>query len=51
MTSLFLIVGVGAAAVLVALLLRRGGRDTSPDLGTVSTNWLAEQRLGPGRDR
>ncbi len=51
MTSLILIVGAGVAVLLAALLFRRSGRGSSPDLGTVSTTWLSEQRLGPGRDR
>jgi hypothetical protein len=43
---------VGGAAVAIVLALGRwwDRRDRRADLGTVSDQWVAEQRLGP-RDR
>ena len=52
MTAIWIVVGVVVAAVLIALVasLRRRGE---PDLGVVSGQWIAEQRLsqGPNRQR
>jgi hypothetical protein len=41
-------IGVGAAVVAVAAVLafvQRGGQDKEADLGTISGQWKAEQRL------
>jgi hypothetical protein len=52
-TVVWIVVGVGVAGAVMALLSswrRRGGQ---ADLGVVSSQWIAEQRLmqGPARRR
>jgi len=51
-TAVWILVALGVAAAATALIAtrrRRGG----PDLGVVSSQWIAEQRLtqGPARRR
>jgi hypothetical protein len=50
MSTMLVIAGVGLAAAVVALVASwsRGGRTT--DLGAVSSQWIAEHRLGSGQD-
>jgi hypothetical protein len=51
-TAFWIVVGVGVAVLAIALVAswRRRGE---PDLGVVSSQWIAEQRLaqGPNRQR
>ena len=49
-TSFAAVAGVAIAAALVALVMSwsRGGNTT--DLGAVSSQWIAEHRLGSGQD-
>jgi hypothetical protein len=51
-TAIWILAGVGVAGVAMALVAswRRRG---DPDLGVVSSQWIAEQRLsqGPTRQR
>jgi hypothetical protein len=42
---------VAAVAALAPIWLRRDQRSDRADLGTVSHQWIAEQRLGHGSDR
>jgi hypothetical protein len=46
----WLVIGLGIAAAVGALLTswRRGAR--TADLGAVSTQWIAEHRFGSGQD-
>jgi hypothetical protein len=47
---MWIVAGLAVVAVCVALIsawLRRGQRT---DLGTVSHQWIMENRLGPGQD-
>ena len=45
-----LLVGLLAVAAAVIALLTFWRSDRGSDLGTVSPQWIAEQRLGPGSD-
>jgi hypothetical protein len=48
--TIWALVGLAALGAVIALItsLRRGDRDA--DMGAVSSQWLQEQRLGPGSD-
>jgi hypothetical protein len=50
MNTMLVIAGVALAAAIVALVMSwsRGGSTT--DLGAVSSQWIAEHRLGSGQD-
>jgi predicted ATPase len=50
MSSLFIMIGLGAAgvAILIAALWRRGS--ASAELGSVSHQWIAELRAGEPYD-
>jgi hypothetical protein len=50
MNGAWLVVGLGVAGAIVALVtaLRRGEHAT--DLGAVSSQWIAEHRFGSGQD-
>jgi len=50
MNGAWLVVGLGVAGAIVALVtaLRRGEHAT--DLGAVSSQWIAEHRFGSGPD-
>jgi hypothetical protein len=43
--------GIALAGIVIALIVSWYGRDRSADLGTVSQQWIAEQRSGSTRDR
>jgi hypothetical protein len=46
MTEVWMLIGAGVAAVLAVLAKSRFRREQDYDLGTVSHNWIAEQRFG-----
>lgn len=48
--TMWVVVGLGVAGALVALVTAWHRRDQPPDLGAVSYQWVAEQRLGQGND-
>jgi hypothetical protein len=50
MNGAWLVIGLGVAGAVVALLTawQRGNRTT--DLGAVSSHWIAEHRFGSGQD-
>jgi hypothetical protein len=50
MNTVWVVVGLGIAGAVIALVTswRRG--DHLSDLGTVSHQWIAEHRLGSGQD-
>ena len=50
MNGAWLVIGLGLVGAVVALVTswQRGGR--TADLGTVSSHWIAEHRLGSGQD-
>jgi len=43
--------GIALAGIVIALVVSWYGRDRQGDLGTVSEQWVAEQRFGSTRDR
>jgi hypothetical protein len=45
----WIVLGIGIAVALLAVALSRRRRDQDPDLGSVSSNWIAEQRTGQNR--
>ena len=51
MTVLWILIGLGAAGGVVAVVASRP-RDAGPhaDLGTVSSQWISEHRLGANQD-
>ncbi len=50
MTTMWIVIGLGVVAALVALigLSQRGGQRA--DLGAVSNQWISEHRLGQNND-
>lgn len=52
MIALWILLALGAVGGVVALLLMSRQRDGSPhaDLGTVSSQWISEHRLGTNQD-
>lgn len=50
MNTLWVVLGLGVVGSVIALVTswRRGDRQT--DMGAVSSQWIAEQRLGSGSD-
>jgi hypothetical protein len=51
MTALWIVLALGVVGGVIGLLLARP-RDGSPhaDLGTVSSQWISEHRLGANQD-
>ena len=51
MNTMWFFVGLGGVVLVVGLiaLLRRGAQ--SVDLGAVSSQWIAEHRMGSGSDQ
>jgi hypothetical protein len=49
--ALWLVVGLGGIGVVIALMASWFRRTQTADLGTVSDQWIAEQRLGAASDR
>lgn len=47
----WLVGGLAIAAIILAVVTSWYRRGREPDLGTVSHQWMAEQRLGGTRDR
>jgi hypothetical protein len=52
-TVVWIVVGLGVAGAVMALVSLRRRRSGHADLGVVSNQWIAEQRLveGPARRR
>jgi hypothetical protein len=50
MNSVWVIAALGVAGAIVSLVVTRIRGDRLSDLGTVSSQWIAEHRLGPGND-
>jgi len=48
--NVWMVVGLGVAGALVALVIAWLRSDRHPDLGAVSSQWIAEHRLGQGHD-
>lgn len=50
MSAVWIVVGLGAVGAVIALLAswQRGGPHS--DLGTVSSQWVSEHRLGQNQD-
>jgi hypothetical protein len=46
----WIVLGIGVAVAVLMLTTSWRRRDQSLDLGSVSHQWIAEQRMGPGRD-
>ena len=51
MTMLWILIALGAVGAVIALRVSRS-RDGAPhaDLGTVSSQWISEHRLGANQD-
>ena len=47
----WIVPSVGVVVAIALLVASRLRRDHDVDLGTVSHQWMAEQRLGQGHDR
>ena len=50
MNALWVLLAIAVAGAIVALAMSWLRRDEDSDLGTVSHQWIAEQRLGQGQD-
>jgi LPXTG-motif cell wall-anchored protein len=48
--TVWIVVGLVIAGALAALIFSRRRRDPFDDLGAVSHQWIAEQRLGQSND-
>lgn len=46
----WMVLTVGAVGAMIVLATSRLRRRQAADLGTVSDQWIAEQRLGQGHD-
>jgi hypothetical protein len=49
-TTVWIVVGLGVAGAIAALVTSLRRRDPFDDLGAVSHQWIAEQRLGQTND-
>jgi hypothetical protein len=50
-TAGWIILGIAVAVALLVFAASWRRRDQEADLGSVSHQWMAEQRLGQGHDR
>ena len=50
MSAIWLVVGLGLAAGVVALVSAWQRGDERADMGAVSSQWIAEHRMGSGDD-
>jgi hypothetical protein len=50
MTALWILVALGAVGGVIALVLSRTRGGPHSDLGTVSSQWISEHRLGANQD-
>ena len=50
MNIVWMVVGLGVAAAIIALIPSWQRRDEHADLGAVSHRWIAEHRLGQDHD-
>lgn len=48
--AMWFVVALAAAAVVVALVVAWSRAERPADLGAVSSQWIAEHRLGQGHD-
>ena len=48
--NVWLAVGAGVLGAIVALLVAWSRTDRRADMGAVSSQWIAEHRLGQGHD-
>jgi hypothetical protein len=46
----WIVLGIGIAIVMIMLTTPWRRRDRQRDLGSVSHQWIAEQRMGQGHD-
>ena len=51
LSAVWLVGGMTLVGIVVALVTSRYRRDRAADLGTVSHQWMAEQRFGGPRNR
>ena len=51
MNMVWLVGGIALVGVVIALVMSWYRPDQQADLGTVSQQWVAEQRFGGSRDR
>jgi hypothetical protein len=47
----WIVIGIGVAVAMLVLTTSWRRRDQEVDLGTVSHQWMAEQRMGQGHER
>ena len=50
MSAIWIVVGLGVAGVVIALVASLKGGGPHADLGTVSSQWISEHRLGSNQD-
>lgn len=50
-TASWIVVGLGVAVVVFVLAATWRRRNQEPDLGSVSHQWIAEQRMGQSHER
>ena len=50
MSALWIVIGVAAVGAVVALLAMLSRSGPHSDLGTVSSQWISEHRLGSNQD-
>ena len=52
MSAILVVVGIGAVGAVIAFIAarQRGGSGPHADLGTVSSQWISEHRLGQNQD-
>jgi hypothetical protein len=47
----WIVIGIGVAVAMLVLTTSWRRRDQEVDLGSVSHQWMAEQRMGQGHER
>ena len=50
MNTVWVVIGLGIAGALVALIASWSRGNHAADLGAVSQQWIAEHRIGSGQD-
>jgi hypothetical protein len=50
MNAIFVVAGLAAVAVVIAFVASRQRGGPHADLGTVSSQWISEHRLGQNQD-
>ena len=51
MTTVWVVVGLGVLAAIIAIVASRQRQDHHSDFGSVSHQWISEHRFGQADDR